>query len=68
MKCFVAIEEEILEALWQRHPELVAPFSRPFYPSELNQCRVKISLEAQSVLAMSTDRKSANDESIPTTH
>lgn len=32
MKCFVALDEATLLRLWMRNPELVQPFSRPFYP------------------------------------
>ena len=32
MKCFVALDEDTLLRLWMRDPELVQPFSRPFYP------------------------------------
>tara|TARA_R110001592_G_scaffold65156_2_gene200074 strand:+ start:15088 stop:15270 length:183 start_codon:yes stop_codon:yes gene_type:complete len=29
MKCFVAIEEDLLMEIWRLDPTLVAPFSRP---------------------------------------
>ena len=32
MKCFVVLDEATLLRLWMRNPELVQPFSRPFYP------------------------------------
>lgn len=36
MKYFVAIEEDLLQELWIRDPQSVVPFSRPFYPSQLD--------------------------------
>lgn len=64
MKCFIAIEESLLEELWMKHPELVVPFSRPFIPSKLHECSVRVQLDAQSVLVKS----SANDEALQLPH
>ena len=33
MKCFVPMDEDEILKLWVKNPKLVAPFSRPFYPS-----------------------------------
>lgn len=37
MKCFVALDEATLLRLWMSNPELVQPFSRPFYPVRRRQ-------------------------------
>jgi hypothetical protein len=37
MKCFVAVEEELLQALWQQDPRSVVPFSRPLYACQVHQ-------------------------------
>lgn len=50
MKCFIAIEEDALEELWLKHPELVGPFTRPFLPSELTQNKLAPSKLATSQL------------------
>lgn len=53
MKCFIAIEEDALEELWLKHPELVGPFTRPFLPSELAQNKLAPSKLAPSHLLSS---------------
>lgn len=53
MKCFIAIEEDALEELWLKHPELVGPFTRPFLPSELAQNKLAPSELAPRKLAPS---------------
>jgi hypothetical protein len=36
MKCFIALEEDLIMRLWMQDPSLVMPFSRPFItPSQL---------------------------------
>lgn len=73
MKCFIAIEEDALEELWLKHPELVGPFTRPFLPSELAQHKLAPSKLAPSQLLSSQRlsgqsvrlKPSANDTESP---
>lgn len=35
MKCFIAIEEDLLLKLWMHDPHLVVPLSRPFFSQQI---------------------------------
>mgnify|MGYP000417927951 CR=1 FL=1 len=65
MKCFIAIDEDLLLKLWMLDPQLVTPFSRVDLTkqrdahlarrtsrTQLRECHVTIDVETQTELPM----------------
>ncbi|MFT7373629.1 MAG: hypothetical protein ACI9T9_002329 [Oleiphilaceae bacterium] len=65
MKCFIAVDEDLLLKLWMLDPQLVAPFSQADMPKkngvqlanrssqyQLRECHLTIEDEAQTQLTV----------------
>ncbi|MDX1453445.1 MAG: hypothetical protein R3183_12875 [Oleiphilaceae bacterium] len=57
MLCFVALSEDLLDELWAKSPESVAPFSRPFMAVYDSPLQMSLQLEAQAVAVMTSERE-----------
>lgn len=46
MKYFIAVDEDLLLKIWVQNPELVRPFSRPFFSREQHDVCLPFNQEA----------------------
>ncbi len=52
MKYFIPSDEDTILKLWVKNPKLVAPFSRPFYPSRFDQAECKPAHSVSELLSV----------------